>query len=225
MIDRAINVALLGTATLALAPVVPMHRNLKRITYVVGVVLLVTSAVMFFWPEAKQASPKPQQALFESKGDQELTSDTIEGTGNTPIAKSGGKQRVVDTIVTPHLAFPPPGGELSKISNEDLVVGARKLAHEIWDYEREHPKADVDAKNQYYLDHFAKRVTSYIAEINTRAPGGIQMPYPDRDDVGIGRMTALSGHLIGPQAQSFHGVANLLLWAALQVPQIIRAPK
>jgi hypothetical protein len=120
------------------------------------------------------------------------------------------------------LTIPPPSGELSKFTSNDLVDGANVLAQVIADFGKANEGTAPEAKQKYYTERFAKPVADMTAELNARIAGGISLPQPDPYLIGNGGRIAVSGKLAGPEP--FAAVGNFLRYAALQVPTIARGP-
>jgi hypothetical protein len=120
------------------------------------------------------------------------------------------------------LTIPPPSGELSKFTSDDLVEGANVLAQVIADYGKANESAAPEAKQKYYTERFAKPVADMTAELNARIVGGVSLPQADPYLIGNGATVAVSGKLAGPDP--FAAVSNFLRYAALQVPTIARGP-
>jgi hypothetical protein len=124
--------------------------------------------------------------------------------------------------VAEQLTIPPPSGELSKFTSDDLVGGANVLAQVIADYGKANESTALEAKQKHYTERFAKPVADMTAELNTRIVGGISLPQPDPYLIGNGGRIAVSGKLAGPDP--FAAVSNFLRYTALQVPTIARGP-
>lgn len=120
------------------------------------------------------------------------------------------------------LTIPPPSGELSKFTSNDLVEGANVLAQVISDYGKANESTAPEAKQKYYTERFAKPVADMTAELNARIVGGASLPQPDPYLIENGGRVAVSGKLAGPDP--FAAVSNFLRYIALQVPTIARGP-
>lgn len=120
------------------------------------------------------------------------------------------------------VTIPPPSGELSKFTSNDLVDGANVLAQVIADYGKANEGTALEAKQKYYTERFAKPVKDMASELNARIVGGVSLPQPDQYLIASGLTIAVSGKLAGPDP--FAAVSNFLRYTALQVPTIARGP-
>lgn len=120
-------------------------------------------------------------------------------------------------------AIPPPGGELSKFTNDELVEGARVLVQVISDYDKANENASLETRQKDYTARFAKPVRDMTAELNARVIGGLSVPPTGEYLIAYGLIVAVSGKLDGPDP--LIAVCNFLLNASLQVPTIAKPPQ